>query len=78
MESLDGRFYRPLRFPPEHRPGILVFRTEEDPKSIVRALRVRGMVATTQGGYLRVAPHFYLTDEDIRRVAEVLNQGTRT
>ncbi len=78
MELLDGRFYRPLRFPPEHRSGILVFRTEEDPKSIVRALRVRGMVATTQGGYLRVAPHFYLTDEDITRVAEVLNQGTRT
>ena len=51
--------------------------TVEHPELIVTALRSRGMVATAQGGYLRVAPHFYLTDEGIRRVAEALNQETR-
>ena len=78
LEFLDRRLYEPLRFPQEHRSGILSIRTVEDPKAIVRVLRARGMVATTQGGYLRLAPHFYLTDEDIRRVTQALNQGTRS
>jgi len=77
VECLDKRLYQPLRFPTEHRSGILAVRTVEDPKRVVKALRARGMVATTQGGYLRLAPHFYQTDEDMRRVTQVLNQGTR-
>lgn len=74
LALLDTDRYEPLLFPREHRSGILAFRTAEDPKLVSRALAAHCMVTTTQGGYLRVAPHFYLTDEDIRRAAAAFNQ----
>jgi len=74
LALLDTDRYEPLLFPREHRSGILAFRTAADPKLVSRALAAHCMVTTTQGGYLRVAPHFYLTDEDIRRAAAAFNQ----
>jgi selenocysteine lyase/cysteine desulfurase len=35
--------------------------------------RPRGPVMTAQSKYLRLAPHFYLTDEEILEAAEILN-----
>ena len=74
LDALDHGRMRPLTFPDAHRSGILSLRPSRDPRELVADLRAEGIVATTQGGYLRVAPHFFLEDTDMRRVAAVLNR----
>ena len=37
-------------------------------------LRREGVVATSQGGYVRLAAHFFLTDEDMLHVADALSR----
>ena len=74
LDALDPERFAPLLFPDAHRSGILAVRPRSDPDAIVRGLRAQGVVATTQGGYIRLAPHFYLTDEDVLKAAEALNR----
>jgi selenocysteine lyase/cysteine desulfurase len=75
LDALDPDLFAPLRFPDSHRSGILALRPRSDPTAIVETLRAQGVVATTQGGYLRLAPHFYLTDDDVVKAAEALNRA---
>ena len=74
LDALDPTLFAPLRFPDRHRSGILAMRPRSDPGVIVKTLRAQGVVATTQGGYVRLAPHFYLTDDDVVKAAEALNR----
>ena len=74
IAALDGERVRPLVFPDAHRSGILSLDTLSDPKEVVEGLRTRGVVATSQGGYVRLAAHFFLTDEDMLQVADALNR----
>ena len=74
LDALDPELFAPLLFPDPHRSGILAVRPRSDPHAIVEGLRAQGVVVTTQGGYIRLAPHFYLTDDDVVKSAEALNR----
>lgn len=76
VDLLDRDRFTPLLFPKKHRSSILsVFcsRDKDDPKAIERALTEKGIVCSSRGGYIRFAPHFYNTDEEIRRAVSTLN-----
>ena len=75
LDALDPDLFAPLRFPDTHRSGILAVRPRSDPTEIVKTLRAQDIVATTQGGYVRLAPHFYLTDDDVMKAIEALNRA---
>ena len=74
LDKLVTNRIRPVAFTSPHRSGILSLRTEADPSHLVNQLQAEGVIATTQGGYLRLAPHFYQTDDEIERVADALNR----
>jgi selenocysteine lyase/cysteine desulfurase len=38
-----------------------------------RALLKQHVILTERGGYLRIAPHFYNTEEEMERAANLLN-----
>lgn len=80
LERVDRRALTPMEFPARHRSGILaVLCHRQEPEKLVIQLRERGFICSARGGYLRVAPHFYLTDEDIHRFTDTLNRlGTET
>ena len=54
---------------PESGAGIVSFRHPgNDSGEIVRRLRERGMIAAPRQGWVRMAPHFYISPEEIDRV----------
>jgi len=65
---------RPLLFERAHRSGILGMSVEGSAKALVAALRDENVVVTEQQGYLRLAPHFYMTDDEAGRVADAINR----
>ena len=72
LASLDRDRYSPVSFPEPNRSGILAVSCREDPAAVVAALRKENIICTTQGGYLRVAPHFSTTDDEITRASSTL------
>ena len=74
LNALDTDRIRPLAFAPAHRSGILSVRVGTNAARLVDQLQAERIVVTTQAGYLRLAPHFYQTDEEIERVATVLRR----
>jgi selenocysteine lyase/cysteine desulfurase len=73
-DRLDDALFTPLRFDAEHRSGILaVICRSREPEQVAAALRERGFITTVRGGYLRFAPHFFVTDEQVARLAETMN-----
>ncbi len=74
LGALESDRLRPLRFPQPHRSGIVAVDADRDPRELVAELRGVGIVATSQAGYLRLAPHFFLDDDDVLRVAEALTR----
>ncbi len=73
LEVLDRKRFPPALFPEKNRSGILALVCDEKPAPLLEALRERGVVCSARGGYLRVAPHVYLTEEEMRKGAETLN-----
>lgn len=75
LERVDRGAFSTIEFPPGHRSGILaVLCHRQEPEKLVMQLRERGFICSARGGYLRVAPHFYLTDDDIDRFTHTLNR----
>lgn len=72
--QLETPRIRPVVFPDTHRSGILSCTYSGDPQELVAALASEDIVTTSQGGYLRLAPHFFVDDDDIGRVAAALNR----
>jgi selenocysteine lyase/cysteine desulfurase len=72
---IDTDLMTPLIFQGAHRSGLLAidFRRHEA-EALAPRLLERGFVCTARCGYLRVAPHFYIGDDDIARFAETLNE----
>jgi len=62
-----------LLFPESNRSGILAILPQCNPGELVEKLGNQGIVVTQSSGYIRIAPHFYLDDEDMKRAAECLN-----
>lgn len=73
---LDKDRFTPLLFPGNPRSSILSVacnRAGDDPGKITMALEKEKIVCSERGGYIRFAPHFYNTDEEIHRAVSVLN-----
>jgi selenocysteine lyase/cysteine desulfurase len=62
---------------PEHRSGIVVARTP-DAEAVCKRLSEQGVVVTSRGGGVRIAPHFYNTREEVLRVGELLDAIPRS
>ena len=72
LDKLKNPAFKPLLFEPKHRSGILSIyckNLEEAKKRLAES----NIVCAPRSGMLRVAPHFYNTEEDMERLAEVLN-----
>ncbi len=73
LELIDIQRLKPLVFPHEHRSGILAVHTESDAIAVTQALEERGVIVTAPAGHLRLAPHFYLTEEEVSNAVNILN-----
>lgn len=71
---MDPDLYSPLIHPVENRSGILsVVCKRKQPEEIVEELTEQQVVCSARGGYLRLAPHFYNTEEEIEKAVDILN-----
>jgi selenocysteine lyase/cysteine desulfurase len=77
LETLDPALYEPLLFPAANRSGILAVGCSRSPEEVVEELARAGFAATARGGYLRIAPHYDVSGDDIGRLAETLNEVGR-
>lgn len=73
LKSLDRRKARPVLPHDEARTSIVSLSTTGDANAMRRALLRENVITTERGGYLRIAPHFYNTDEEMERVARLIN-----
>ncbi len=74
LHHLDLDLFVPLLFPDLHRSGILAILPECDCQELVSNVGKHGVVATVRSDYVRIAPHFYLTADDMKRAAECFNR----
>ena len=73
LAALDRSRCRPVFEPELQRSPIVSLIVPGDPNQLRRALLKQNVICTERGGYLRIAPHFYNTDEEVARVAGLLN-----
>jgi selenocysteine lyase/cysteine desulfurase len=74
VDSLDREKFTPLLFPGHPRSTILSLVCKKDnPEKIAEALIDKNIICTSRGGYLRIAPHFYNTEEEIQKAVSILN-----
>ncbi|TFG77750.1 MAG: aminotransferase class V-fold PLP-dependent enzyme [Thermodesulfobacteriales bacterium] len=59
---------------PNERGGIISFGGNFDPKEIAEKLFEKNIVVNYRGGGLRVAPHFYNTEDEILKLFEALDE----
>lgn len=58
---------------PETGAGIVSFRKSSlDPVAVVAHLRRNGITAAARAGWVRTAPHFYISEADIQKMLECL------
>jgi cysteine desulfurase/selenocysteine lyase len=58
---------------PDTGAGIVSFRKPgHDSHLVLRRLREAGISAAARQGWVRTAPHFYISPDDVRRVLDVL------
>ncbi len=69
MDEAEGRGFR-VRTPRDRkeRGGIVSFSGDFDPAGLKKVLRESNIVVNNRGGALRMAPHFYNTEEEILNV----------
>lgn len=72
LEHLDNPAFKPVVFDKPHRSGILSL-TYHDLEGLTEVLKQEKIACSARGGYLRVAPHFYNTERDMKQLTEVLN-----
>jgi cysteine desulfurase / selenocysteine lyase len=59
---------------PSERSGILSFHTERSAEECATLLKERGVICSPREGYLRVAFHFYLSDDAILEAAHAFRE----
>jgi cysteine desulfurase/selenocysteine lyase len=74
LQNLTSERVKPVVFPQAHRSGILSLLCEDKPEAVQARLKAEKIICSVRGGYLRVAPHFFVTDDEMLRAAEVLNR----
>ncbi len=69
-EGVEAKGYRTLaRRTAATGAGIVSFRRDDvESHAIVRRLKERGIIAAPRQGWVRVAPHFYISPEEVDRV----------
>jgi selenocysteine lyase/cysteine desulfurase len=75
IAGLDPDLFAPAKFP-GGATSILSW-VVESPETVARLAGQNGVTVTPRGGYLRTAPHFYQTDDELHRAVAVLNQAAR-
>jgi len=74
VNKLSPDLYMPLVYPKENRSGILsVICKRHHPSAVVEALLAKRVVCTERDGFLRFAPHFYNSDEEVEKTVSILN-----
>ncbi len=73
IENLDPERYSPVAFPREHRSGILSVICRYAPETVMKEAARKGVFVSARSGYLRLAPHWCTTDDEIHRAMDVLN-----
>lgn len=73
LQHLDPDLFHPLLFPEANRSGILALLPKTDAGALVERLLQHDIVVTLRSEYIRVAPHFYLSDADMKKAAECFN-----
>jgi cysteine desulfurase / selenocysteine lyase len=58
----------------EHRSGIVIVEAA-NPEASYEALKAAGVMAAIRGAGVRLAPHFYNSEEDVLRVGEALEKA---
>jgi selenocysteine lyase/cysteine desulfurase len=78
MDGAEGRGFR-LRTPRgrNERGGIVSFSGDFDPVVLKKKLRESNIVVNNRGGALRLAPHFYNTEEELIRVFEEIDKDIK-
>lgn len=71
LKRMDFEILSPLA--PESRSGILVFRVKNSEEWTKKLLASR-IYVSPRGGGIRIAPHFYNTEEEIVRLIRVLKE----
>jgi selenocysteine lyase/cysteine desulfurase len=75
LAQLDQALLEQVPLEEAERSGILSFVTSLDLQQIVKALSAEGVILPApRGDYLRMAPHFFLSDEDIAEAASKINR----
>ncbi|MBI2805027.1 MAG: aminotransferase class V-fold PLP-dependent enzyme [Planctomycetes bacterium] len=69
LNAVDRTRFRPVFAPEEGRSPILSLIVSGDANALRRLLLKESVITTERGGYLRIAPHFYNTDEEMLRAA---------
>jgi selenocysteine lyase/cysteine desulfurase len=77
LAELDTSFYRPCAFSGVHRSGILSVVPEVPVVDLVDRLYAQGLTCTARDGYLRLAPHFCTSDQEIELAVSILNSTAR-
>ena len=77
VSGLEQDRCKPVLFDTRHRSGILSIRCPADVDSLARQLLDQGVVTSPRAGYLRLAPHFYLSDAEISQAIDILNNIIR-
>lgn len=70
VRALGGEVLSPWE--PQQRSGIVIVRTGEDPTQLYDRLVKAGFILRMRGGGIRVAPHFYTSNENIDRFLDAL------
>ncbi|MBU1137671.1 MAG: aminotransferase class V-fold PLP-dependent enzyme, partial [Proteobacteria bacterium] len=74
LTHLDQDLFRVLLYPDEHRSGILTLLSRGNNDELVERVGKLGLVLTARSEYIRIAPHFYLSDDEMKGAAELLNR----
>lgn len=74
LQYLDQKLFRVLLYPEEHRSGILTLLSPGNSEELVKKVGRQGLVLTARSDYIRIAPHFYLSDDNMKEAAELLNR----
>jgi selenocysteine lyase/cysteine desulfurase len=75
IDALDPALYLVPQRAAVNRSGILsVVPRRGTPEATVEGLFRQGFVTSSRGGYVRIAPHFFIIDEEIARLARAMNE----
>jgi len=72
LTGLQNNRFTPLSYKGIHRSGILSL-YHPNASEISKKLLTQSIVCTVRGGYLRVAPHYYNSDDEMTILADSLN-----